>query len=371
MIQVSFRETDIGLQSDDKQSLSTFSELPLLLIDYPTSISVDTTTESQTSIVSTPVTTEALSTEPATTSAADTTMQAMTTSPSETSPQVMITSVAETSTLVMTTSPDQTSIGGVTTSAVETSTEMRTSIAEEISTKIITTVIPQISTQEPLAISTSPAPNITSTPIVLLSTAKVPTPSPAPPNQSKYQNSKSDHQPLSLCLACSPPTITLIPDTSSFASPLAFRRSQDVSVSSYLQLQCNGSLATIIRWTITQCTPTCSSSALQLPLSIETTLSELFLPARTLDYGTYQLTLAVTMAAAPQSTSTAMAYLKITPTPITPNLMPFGTSMIAHGRSQDLLLDPGTNSVDPDADIFNATVSIPLIHRNGRMRSYV
>ena len=295
----------------------------------------------------------------------------MTTSAPETSTPAMSTSPYGTSKQAMTTSAPETSTPAITTSAVQTSTEMRTSIAEGTSKTVITTVMPQTSTQMtqlPIVISTSPAPNITSTPIALLSTADVPTPSPAPPNQSKYQNSESYHQPLSLCLACSPPTITLIPDTSSLSSPLAFRRSQDVSVSSYLQLQCNGSLATIIRWTITQCTPTCSSSALQLPLSIETTLSELFLPARTLDYGTYQLTLAVTMAAAPQSTSTAMAYLKITPTPITPNLMPFGTSMIAHGRSQDLLLDPGTNSVDPDADIFNATVSIPLIHRNGRMR---
>ena len=95
-----------------------------------------------------------------------------------------------------------------------------------------------------------------------------------------------------------------------------------------------------------------------------TTLSELFLPARTLDYGTYQLTLMVSMAASPQLTSTATAYLKITPTPIIPNLMPFGTSMIAHGRSLDLFLDPGTNSVDPDADTFNATVITLLIHMN-------
>ena len=66
------------------------------------------------------------------------------------------------------------------------------------------------------------------------------------------------------------------------------------------------------------------------------------------------------MTVAPQLIATATAYLKITPTPIIPYLMPFGTSMIAHGRSQDLLLDPGSNSVDPDADTFNATVSILL-----------
>ena len=165
-------------------------------------------------------------------------------------------------------------------------------------------------------------------------------------------------------LACSPPIITLIPSTSSLSSPLLSRRSDDLSISSYLQLQCNASLATIIRWAITPCTPLCSSATLQLPSSIVTILSELFLPARTLDYGTYQLTLTVAMTASPQLIAAASAFLKITPTPIIPNLMPFGTSIIAHGRSQDLLLDPGANSIDPDADTFNASVIILLIHTN-------
>ena len=88
-----------------------------------------------------------------------------------------------------------------------------------------------------------------------------------------------------------------------------------------------------------------------------TTLSELFLPARTLAYGTYELKLSVAMAAAPQWMSTASAFVKITASGITSNLMPFGTSMIAHGRSQDLLLDPGSYSDDPDAETFNASVS--------------
>ena len=89
-----------------------------------------------------------------------------------------------------------------------------------------------------------------------------------------------------------------------------------------------------------------------------TTQSELFLPARSLDYGTYEVKLSVTMAAAPRWTSTASAFVTIIPSPIVPNLMPLGTSMIVHGRSQDLRLDPGTNSIDPDATTFNASVSI-------------
>ena len=147
------------------------------------------------------------------------------------------------------------------------------------------------------------------------------------------------------------------PGVSSFSSPLIFRRSQDLSISSYLQLQCNASLATLIQWNAYQCSPIWSNFSLQLPASVITTVSELYLPALTLDYGTYLLTLTVAMAAAPQQISTASVYASITPSTITANLMPFGTSMITHGRGKDLLLDPGTYSVDPDAESFNASVS--------------
>ena len=151
--------------------------------------------------------------------------------------------------------------------------------------------------------------------------------------------------------------VTLNPGVSSLSTPLTFRRSQDLSISSYLQLQCNASLTTTIQWTINRCTPICSTVPLQLPASIIITASELFLPALTLDYGTYLLTLTVAMAAAPKQISTASVYASITPSTITANLMPFGTSMIAHGRGKDLILDPGTYSVDPDAATFNASVS--------------
>ena len=87
-------------------------------------------------------------------------------------------------------------------------------------------------------------------------------------------------------------------------------------------------------------------------------MAELFVPAQTLDYGTYELIMKVTMAAAPQLVATASAYVTITSSAIVPNLMPFGTSTITLGRAQDLLLDPGTYSHDPDAFVFNASVSV-------------
>ena len=107
----------------------------------------------------------------------------------------------------------------------------------------------------------------------------------------------------------------------------------------------------------------------QLPQSIQTTAAELFIPARTLDYGTYQLQITVSMVAAPQLISVASTYVQIIPSSITPNLMPFGTSMIVHGRGGDLLLDPGTYSVDPDALSFDASVSARSLS-NERMDRY-
>ena len=63
------------------------------------------------------------------------------------------------------------------------------------------------------------------------------------------------------------------------------------------------------------------------------------------------------MLAAPHLTSSISVYVRIISSSITPNLVQYGTSMITRGYQQDLLLDPGTFSVDPDAVTFNASVS--------------
>ena len=188
-------------------------------------------------------------------------------------------------------------------------------------------------------------------------------PSTLPSNQSNHWIGKKRVYQSAIGLGCFPPGITLIPSTSSSTSPLQFRRSQDFYISSYLQLNCNASLSTITQWTINNCSTSCSSP-LQLNQMIVTTTSELFVPARTLAYGTYQLTLTVSMTAAPLRTSSASAYVRITPSGITVNLVQFGTSMITRGHQQNLFLDPGTFSVDPDATIFNASVSVNICNNS-------
>ncbi|UJR08983.1 hypothetical protein I4U23_013233 [Adineta vaga] len=61
------------------------------------------------------------------------------------------------------------------------------------------------------------------------------------------------------------------------------------------------------------------------------------------------------MSIFPNSTSTALIYAKITAPSIVANLIQFGTLLITHGYQQNLLLNPGAYSIDPDSDTFNAT----------------
>ena len=80
---------------------------------------------------------------------------------------------------------------------------------------------------------------------------------------------------------------------------------------------------------------------------MKTTFSELYVPARKLPLGIYQLTLTVSMSVSSSLRSSASAYVQITPSNITANLIQLGTSMITSGYQQNLKLDPGTYSVDP------------------------
>jgi hypothetical protein len=159
-------------------------------------------------------------------------------------------------------------------------------------------------------------------------------------------------------IGCYSPIITLIPGGSSLPFPIQYRRSQDFSISSMIQLNCDISLSTNIKWTIKNCTSTDCSFQIILSQKVITTFSELYIPARTLPYGVYELALTVIMTDAPSLKTSSAAYVRITATGITANLVQLGTSMITRGDQQDLLLDPGSFSVDPDEDSFDPSVSI-------------
>lgn len=65
----------------------------------------------------------------------------------------------------------------------------------------------------------------------------------------------------------------------------------------------------------------------------------------------------VTMASSSAMSSSASAYVTITQSGITANLVPLGTSIITSGYEKNLTLDPGAYSINPDTVNFNANVS--------------
>ena len=168
-------------------------------------------------------------------------------------------------------------------------------------------------------------------------------------------------------IVCYSPVITLIPGPSNLTTPLEYRRSQDISIDSMIQLNCDISLSTILRWTIKNCTSNSCPFIVTLSSNIVTTLSELYIPSRSLDYGTYELTLTVTMTDAPNKTISSAVYIRITATGVIANLLQMKSSMISRGTKQDLFFDPGTYSIDLDEESFDATVST---HKSTKVFSY-
>ncbi|CAF0892553.1 unnamed protein product, partial [Adineta ricciae] len=184
-------------------------------------------------------------------------------------------------------------------------------------------------------------------------TANIPTTNVATsvaPSNTQVQTTRSN--PSTSSQTCFSPKLTLIPGSSTLASPLQYRRSQDFYIMSIIELNCNDSLSTIKKWTIKNCSSTCSYQ-LSLDQTIQTTFTELHIPARTLPFGLYQLQFTVTMANYTNLTTSSSVYVQVTSSGIEANLVQLGTSMITIGYEQDLKFDPGTFSVDPDEYTFN------------------
>ena len=157
-------------------------------------------------------------------------------------------------------------------------------------------------------------------------------------------------------LGCFPPTVTLIPSSSSISSPLQFYRAHDFTIGSLIQLNCNSSTLITTQWTVKSCNSSCTNRVL-LDSTVITTTSELYIPRRTLPCGLYELSFKVTMTHIPNSNITNTVYVQISSSEKKVNLISYGTSMITRGNLQDLQLDPGSYSVDPDEDNFDPSVS--------------
>ena len=166
--------------------------------------------------------------------------------------------------------------------------------------------------------------------------------------------------PLSDCFS---PEIKLIPESNSPSTPLQFRRSQDFYILSIIKLNCNKSLSMTKQWTIKNYT-TNDNSEIVMDKKIITTNSELYVPSNTFPYGMYQFKLTATITYYPALTNFSSIYIQISPSGITANLVELGTSVVTSGHQQNLILNPGNYSIDPDGYQFNASVCFSLHHKS-------
>ena len=156
--------------------------------------------------------------------------------------------------------------------------------------------------------------------------------------------------------ACKSPSIILIPSGSTFINPLKFHRSQDFHIVSLIELNCNYPTSIESQWILKN-----NSNFISFDSQIETTFSDLFIPSKKLPFGIFQFELTITLSRYPTVKSSSSVYVEITPSNIIPNLVELGTSIITSGFEQNLKLDPGTYSIDPDQVTFDSTVSFQLI----------
>ena len=150
----------------------------------------------------------------------------------------------------------------------------------------------------------------------------------------------------------------MIPSRSSLPFPFHFRRNQESYISSIINWNCPSSFVLRYQWSIHNCSAVNCPDEFRLESTLLTSSSDLFLPRQTLPLGVYQLQLSVTMNVSSNVfTRTESTYVRITPSGITTNLVPLGTSMISSGAEQNLQFNPGNYSIDLDGKPFNASVN--------------
>lgn len=159
-------------------------------------------------------------------------------------------------------------------------------------------------------------------------------------------------------LDCSVASIGLIP-SSSRGAPLTFRSNQDIFISSDSQIDCSQTLSLTRKWTIRNWSAICSNTTENFP-SIETTYNTLFIPARTLSNGIYELNLIVYITDIPDVYSSAFVYIEIIHSSLITNLISADTWRITQDAQKDLLLDPGQFSFDRDRITFDTDVNHSL-----------
>lgn len=130
---------------------------------------------------------------------------------------------------------------------------------------------------------------------------------------------------------------------SSNSSIIEYKLTDDIYISSNIETNCAQIYPIDYQWTIDN-----GSTLMKfVDENIKTTLKEIYIPSKTLTYGTYQFQLTVTIIASSNLTSSELINIKIVrPQKIIVNLIEYGLSEITFGLNQELLLEPEKYSID-------------------------
>ena len=142
------------------------------------------------------------------------------------------------------------------------------------------------------------------------------------------------------------------------SSTVQYHFNEEISIDSYTQIICTRSFSTKYQWTISNCTLVCSTLH-DLNNEIATTFNEIYIPAKTLTYGNYQLTLTVVVTTDSSNfNSSASIHIEIVRSSnVLVNLIQYGASEITLGPTNDLLLEPERYSLYTDGNPLIPDVS--------------
>ena len=155
---------------------------------------------------------------------------------------------------------------------------------------------------------------------------------------------------------CYQPDIRRLSPNTVMPRPKTYGKRRSFHVTADVTIRCASLYVTHFEWQIYKHSSN-TSSLVQLSLSVKKQGKRISISAGTLDYGVYEFRFTANISAFRNMSSTRSSYIEITESNSTANPVKFGTSMITSGHSQDLVLDPGQYSIDPDTRQFNPSVS--------------
>lgn len=134
---------------------------------------------------------------------------------------------------------------------------------------------------------------------------------------------------------CSSPRVKLIPWRINRSQAKQYFTTDEILISSTIQLNCSLTKSLLTSWKIFRCEYDCL-----IFNGINSSSTEMEIPSSFFRIGLYRIELIVQMKDFNQFQSSRFTFIRINPSPILIDLIPYGTSFITLGKQQNLSLHP-------------------------------